>query len=194
MNPSEQKYSAYERELAAVAYCLINWMHYSEGCPRGVIVIADHKTLTNNMDQQQFTQVQMRWVRLGLFQCINPIIKYQSEKTNVFPDALSRSVNMIMGESKIQSTEDSQWIQAQQDDLLLKEQIQRIREGRSSKYQISSKGLLSRSQKDRQQIIVPMSLRQNTIQRAHNDPTSGHQGIHRTIEQLPRYYHWKQMH
>ena len=29
----EQRYSAYERELAAVAYCLQSWQHYLEGCP-----------------------------------------------------------------------------------------------------------------------------------------------------------------
>ena len=52
LNPSEQKYSAYERELDAVASCLIDWRHYIEGCPGGATVITDHKPLTNLMDQQ----------------------------------------------------------------------------------------------------------------------------------------------
>ena len=60
LKPSEQKYSAYERELAAVAYCLINRRHYIEGCPGGVTAITDHKPLTNLMNQQQFTRAQMR--------------------------------------------------------------------------------------------------------------------------------------
>ena len=34
--PTEQWYSAYERELAAVAYYFIHWRHYLEGCPGGV--------------------------------------------------------------------------------------------------------------------------------------------------------------
>ena len=50
--PSEQRYSAYERELAAVAFCLIQWRHYLEGCPGGVTVITDHKPLTTLMQQQ----------------------------------------------------------------------------------------------------------------------------------------------
>ena len=31
LKPTEQRYSAYERELAAVAYCFIQWRHYLEG-------------------------------------------------------------------------------------------------------------------------------------------------------------------
>ena len=50
--PTEQQYSAYERELAAVAYCFIQWRHYLEGCPGGVTVVTDHKPLTLLMDQQ----------------------------------------------------------------------------------------------------------------------------------------------
>ena len=31
LKPTEQLYSAYERELAAIAYCFIQWQHYLEG-------------------------------------------------------------------------------------------------------------------------------------------------------------------
>ena len=44
--PTKQWYSAYERELAAIAYCFIQWHHYLEGCPRVVTVVIDHKPLT----------------------------------------------------------------------------------------------------------------------------------------------------
>ena len=49
--PTERRYSAYERELAAVAYCFIQWRHYMEGCPGGVTVITNHKPLTLLMDR-----------------------------------------------------------------------------------------------------------------------------------------------
>ena len=46
LKPSERRYSAYERELAAIAYCFLQWRHYLEGCPGGVNVVTDHQLLT----------------------------------------------------------------------------------------------------------------------------------------------------
>ena len=51
LKPTEQRYSAYERELMAVAYCLQSWRHYLEGCPGGVIVVTDHQPFTHYMDK-----------------------------------------------------------------------------------------------------------------------------------------------
>ena len=51
LKPTEQRYSAYERELAAVGYCLQSWRHYLEGCPGGVTVVTDHQPLVRIMDQ-----------------------------------------------------------------------------------------------------------------------------------------------
>ena len=43
LKSTEQQYSAYERELVAIAYCLVQWRHYLEGRPRGIIVMTDYK-------------------------------------------------------------------------------------------------------------------------------------------------------
>ena len=88
---SEMKYSAYERELAAIAYCFLTWRHYIEGCPGGVTMMTDHQTLRSLMDQQVLTRAQTRWVKLGLFQSISPTIQYNPGKANIIADALSRS-------------------------------------------------------------------------------------------------------
>ena len=88
---SEMKYSAYERKLAAIAYCFLTWRHYIEGCPGGVTVMTDHQTLRSLMDQQVLTRAQTRWMKLGLFQSISPTILYNPGKANIIADALSRS-------------------------------------------------------------------------------------------------------
>ena len=48
---TEQRYSAYEHELAAIAYCFIQWRHYLEGYPGGVTVITGHQPVTLLMQQ-----------------------------------------------------------------------------------------------------------------------------------------------
>ena len=102
LKPTEQQYSAYERELAAIAYCFIQWRHYLEGCPGGVTVMTDHKPLTLLMDQQVLSRSQTRWIRLGLFQSIQPKITYQPGKANIVTDALSRSRPQFQAQSKEQ--------------------------------------------------------------------------------------------
>ena len=54
--------------------------------------MTDHKPLTLLMDQQVLSRSQTRWIRLGLFQSIQPEIMYQPGKANVVADALSRSM------------------------------------------------------------------------------------------------------
>ena len=70
LKPTEQRYLAYERELAAITYSFLAWRHYLEGCPGGVTVMTDHQPLTFLMQQRVLSWTQSIWVRLGLFQSI----------------------------------------------------------------------------------------------------------------------------
>ena len=111
LKPTEQRYSAYERELAAVAYCLQSWRHYLEGCPSGVTVVMDHQPLTHYMDQPILSRVQTRWLHLGLFQSIRPTVKYQPRKANIVADALSRSQHPAAEESEEATIEEETVLQ-----------------------------------------------------------------------------------
>ena len=62
-----------------------------EGCPSGVTVVTVHQPLTHYMDQPVLSRVQTRWLQLGLFQSIWPIVKFQPGKANIVANALSRS-------------------------------------------------------------------------------------------------------
>ena len=62
----------------------------------------DHKPLTLLMDQQVLSRSQTRWIRLGLFQSIQPKIVHQLGKANIVADALSRSRPQIENDSKEQ--------------------------------------------------------------------------------------------
>ena len=97
LSPPERKYSAYGRELAAMAFCFVKWRHYLEGCPAGVKLITNHKTLTSLMSQEILSRMQAWWLRQGFFQTINPTIQYTPGKTNIVADALSRSRGLDPG-------------------------------------------------------------------------------------------------
>ena len=54
-------------------------------------MITKHQPLTHLMEQQILSWLQSRWLRLGLFQSIQPKMVYQLGKANIVADALSRS-------------------------------------------------------------------------------------------------------
>ena len=61
LKPTKQQYSAYERELAAIAYCFIQWRHYLEGCLGGVTVITNHQPLTHLIEQLS-REARTKWI------------------------------------------------------------------------------------------------------------------------------------
>ena len=214
LKPTEQRYSTYEGELAAIAYCLQGWWHYLEGCPGGVTVVTDHQPLVLLMDQQVLTQVQMRWLRLGLFQSICPTIKYQPGKANVVANALSWSqrkeiedsmddpeattvaievhVSELSGFSVELMAEDLQtWTKAYKEDKSHIVAYMKLCQGQ--KYQdlyLTPFGLMARMVGGQQKIIVPQSLQQTILQEYHNVPFTGHVGMCKTLELVDRQFHW----
>ena len=209
LSASEMKYSAYERELAGIAYCFIAWRHYVEGCPGGVTVLTDHQTLRSLMDQQVLTRAQTRWVKLGLFQSISPTIQYHPGKANILADALSRSrrgpeeeedprteepLVALAVSAAVPDEEVQLWKQALEEDPKYKETVQQLRNQQScGDIQLTSQGLLIIQRGDQRKLVVPTLLRQRILRECHDVPSVGHVGIRRTLELLERSYHWKNM-
>ena len=215
LKPPERRYSAYKRELAAIAYCFLQWRHYLEGCPGGVSVVTDHQPLTLLMQQATFSQVQSRWVRLGFFQSIQPSITYQPGKANVLADALSRSkwveldsketenmkegnqaqeVAVMTRSSIVASKEIKEWKTAQEEDSVVRDTIERVRQRQERKaFALTPQGLLVQEMDSRRKLVVPQSLRQKVLASCHDEPTKGHAGIRKMEELTKQRYCWKGM-
>ena len=150
-----------------------------EGCPGGVTVVMDHQPLTHYMDQSVLSQVQTRWLHLGLFQSIWPSVKYQPGKANIVADALSWSQHSAAEDTKEATTEKEEvlqftsnlvepqdediqtWKRAYQEDPRLKTVLSKLRQGQPCGGQyLTSVGLLVVKQGDLQKLVVPQSLQQ----------------------------------
>jgi len=98
----EQKYSAYDLELAAVIHALKMWRHYLLG--RKFLLLTDHHSLTNYFSQPTLNARQARWA--DFLSGFDFEIKHLKGKENRVADALSRKVQCVcnISVSKWQST------------------------------------------------------------------------------------------
>eukprot|EP00253_Pinus_taeda_P007271 PITA_07271 len=87
----EQKYSAYDLELAAVIHALKMWRHYLMG--RKFLLHTDHHSLTNYFSQPTLNARQARWV--DFLSGFDFDIKHLQGKENKVADALSRKVQNL---------------------------------------------------------------------------------------------------
>ena len=211
---TKKRYSAYERELAAIAYSFLAWRHYLEGCPGGVTVMTDHQPLTFLMQHQVLSWTQLRWGRLGLFQSIQPKMQYNLGKANTVADALSRSQpnSSMMEKQKIDVLKDDEigvfalngttmianagelqkWIKAYNEDPRLRSMVEKLRQRQIVEgFSLFPQGLLEQEIGGRQKIVVPKFLWQQVLCECHDVPSVGHVGICRTLELVQRQWHWR---
>eukprot|EP00253_Pinus_taeda_P014588 PITA_14588 len=87
----EQRYSAYDLELAAVIHALKIWRHYLMG--RKFLLLTDHHSLTNYFSQPTLNARQARWMEF--LSGFDFDIKHLQGKANRVADALSRKIQSL---------------------------------------------------------------------------------------------------
>ena len=197
----ELNYQIHDKELMAIIEACKEWRHYLSGTKHQVTVYTDHKNLTYFMTTKELNKRQIRWAEF-LSEFDLKII-YRKGSENGRADALSRRED-YQQDSKIpelhaifqqnedgslqqtarqigatyQIRENDKWIKelrkAQKHETLIGKDFRK--NGRFTEY--------------RQKIYVPKVLRRALVQRIHEAPAHGHQGIARTYHRIRQNYDW----
>eukprot|EP00253_Pinus_taeda_P035992 PITA_35992 len=189
----EQKYSAYDLELAAVIHALKMWRHYLMG--RKFLLLTDHHNLTNYFSQPTLNARQARWV--DFLSGFDFDIKHLQGKENRVADTLSWKIQSLYEVSisewkspfleiiKEISDQDTEYQQ-------LKLQIQQsAREDSQQEYKLDNAGLIY----FKQRLYVPNQIRiKNLIMdEFHVSHYAGHPGYQKMITAIRKEYFWPGM-
>jgi len=88
MNPAENNYEIYDKELLAIIRCFEQWRPELEGAAFPIDVLSDHKNLQYFATTKQLSHRQARWSEyLSRFDFT---ISYRPGKQGEKPDALTR--------------------------------------------------------------------------------------------------------
>ena len=208
--PAECNYEIYDKELLAIINGLETWKADLESTEIPIKIFTDHKSLEYFMETKKLSRRQARWA--NTLTEYNFKIMYTSAKKNQKADALTR-----MADSTPSSLEDDREKYMHQTvltpDRIELSPIERL-EGLHSRVKESNftDGDCSQIRKDLDEgkgpegytnddgvlyrhgrIRVPSQMITEVIREIHDQPSSSHPGINRTIELLKRFYYFPQM-
>eukprot|EP00253_Pinus_taeda_P029605 PITA_29605 len=189
----EQKYFAYDLELAAVIHALKMWRHYLLG--RKFLLLTDHHSLTNYFSQPTLNTRQARWA--DFLSGFDFEIKHLKGKENRVADALSRKVQCVcrLSFSKWQSTLlEKIKLAADQDAVYqrIKQQIQQLSDKEVQQgYELDDAGMLYFHKR----LYVPNenNLRKLILDEFHTSHYTGHPGYQKMIVALRKEHYWPKM-
>lgn len=193
----ERNYSTTERECLAVIWAVEKLRYYLEGT--FFRVITDHHSLLwlNNLRDPQGRLA--RWsLRLMAFTFE---LVHRKGKDNVVPDMLSRSMDPSLDSVQLSSFHQKF---TESEDLWYKRMIEKVKKlpEKFSAWRVEKQLLYKytpcripelSSEADYWKLVVPKNARKDLIRQCHDDLTSGHLGIFKTLWRLKLKYYWPKM-
>ena len=101
----------------------------------------------------------------------------------------------VMTRSSIVATEEVKtWKTAQEEDPIVQDTIQRVRQRHvRSAFALTPQGLLVQEEDGQRKLVVPTSMRQKVMASCYDAPTKGHPGVYKMTELVKQRYWWKGM-
>ena len=213
MVPAECNYHIYDKELLAIIRCFEHWRPELECTDLPIQVFTDHQALKTFMENKELTRRQARY--LDTLSEFNFQVVFRAGKSNSKADALTRMANarpvdeedervrqqhqVILTPDRvdIRATEVEAGLferihQANRDDATCQEYRDAIAKGTRKLHGVKLEqcrivdGVLFK----RGLLWVPESFYTELLKEIHDQPSSGHPGIRRTVDLLRRHYYW----
>lgn len=213
MQPAERNYEIYDREMLAIIEALKDWRHYLEGLPKPFEIITDHANLEYWRTAQDLSRRQARWsLFLSRFDFR---LTHRPGKANTQADALSR-----LPQHRVSDAEDNQQQvvlpperfaklaaniigsnpledrirNASQREAIVLDGLAQLKKNGPRRL---TNGLAEWEESNglvyyKGHVYVPAddNLRRDVVKQCHDDPTSGHPGIHATVERVSQQFWW----
>jgi hypothetical protein len=205
----ELNYEIHDKELLAIVEACREWKVYLCGAKHEVQVFTDHKNLTCFTTTKVLNRRQVRWSET--LSELNLRISYRKGSENGRADALSRRADYELTDSDrvsgaiLRQDKDGSLIYNRSFAATIKlssdtwkEEIQQAQKGtakamgfepREHPEDSLEEGLMMRNGL----VLVPNNLITEVIRQNHDDPTSGHTGVDKTIERITRQYIFPQL-
>jgi hypothetical protein len=196
LNGAELNYPIYDKEFLAIVESFKEFRHYLLGSKHKVKVFTDHKNIAYFATTQQLSGRQLRYAEY--LQEFDYEIKHVQGKENGRADAISRRPDYDTGKEKttgqlLEKRENGSYTQRSVGRIVRKiepnvEWITKI-QTITSKLPQAPKGCTDTSPMlYNNRIWIPEELRTVILKEIHAHPTSGHQGIRKTLERVRRTY------
>lgn len=186
LTSAEQKYHATERELLAILFAINKFRGYIEGTHFTVITDCSALQWLSKFDESSGRLA--RW-SLKLAQHSFDV-RHRPGKLNIVPDILSRDVCLIKAQNLVK---DDWYHQLETNVLEEPEKYPQFKVENDFLYKLVPTLTPNSANQVEFKLIIPLANRKEVLKQCHDDPTSGHFGIAKTISRVTELYYWPKM-